>query len=520
MSQITKRIYNTFLDLVHLREQLSEMEQLHDGVMGLSEYKGVKFSQGQNKAVQKAERIASERNFDITPMINKELSMLSMELYNSVMDAGVDVFKSIPYPELFDPEQTAALCSAVMTGEDVSAIAYPHIPGSDMLEILEGNDRVIDFYQPRGVRGNAFTEMCSRKYQPNSYSIFQIRTDHLQEYGFVGFSELKREGRDVKPANYTLKYVGDYRGEKLDRIYYLFNEEKPADFLGHSMSVSDVIVITDEKGKSRAYYCDRFGFEEIQWDVPEIDNEIRLDFDGLDDSLVVLDNGEQYLVVDFNNNRYFYGIYDSFKRLNDGGELSGVSSMKEAIEKIVEENGINTNDLSVLGTEKASQVFYEVNEVLNVIPLFCSKTEKYYHLDDAGVSYQSLLKEVENQLLILENELGPEKFKIKYGPFLCGSRSRGLEQKDSDIDIVFEYEGSMREDDVFNILHSSDYQICYGQGIKVDINPLNAMQSGTIQDYLIKADRYLEQKAVDIATQRYNDNSEPNKNDKKVAKQR
>ena len=90
----------------------------------------------------------------------------------------------------------------------------------------------------------------------------------------------------------------------------------------------------------------------------------------------------------------------------------------------------------------------------------------------------------------------------------------------TDIDIVFEYEGSMREDDVFNILHSSDYQICYGQGIKVDINPLNAMQSGTIQDYLIKADRYLEQKAVDIATQRYNDNSEPNKNDKKVAKQR
>lgn len=394
MSQITKRIYNTFLDLVHLREQLSEMEQLHDGVMGLSEYKGVKFSKGQNKAVQKAERIASERNFDITPMINKELSMVSMELYNSVMDAGVDVFKSIPYPELFDPEQTAALCSAVMTGEDISAIAYPHIPGSDMLEILEGNDRVIDFYQPRGVRGNAFTEMCSRKYQPNSYSIFQIRTDHLQEYGFVGFSELKREGRDVKPANYTLKYVGDYRGEKLDRIYYLFNEEKPADFLGHSMSV------------------------------------------------------------------------------------------------------------------------------MNVIPLFCSKTEKYYHLDDAGVSYQSLLKEVENQLLILENELGPEKFKIKYGPFLCGSRSRGLEQKGSDIDIVFEYEGSMREDDVFNILHSSDYQICYGQGIKVDINPLNAMQSGTIQDYLIKADRYLEQKAVDIATQRYNNNSEPNKNDKKVAKQR
>lgn len=62
-----------------------------------------------------------------------------------------------------------------------------------------------------------------------------------------------------------------------------------------------------------------------------------------------------------------------------------------------------------------------------------------------------------------------------------GSRTNGRANKDSDLDILLEYKGSAREDTVFNVLH--DTPICL-QGIVVDINPIKAECSGTIEEYL------------------------------------
>ena len=64
---------------------------------------------------------------------------------------------------------------------------------------------------------------------------------------------------------------------------------------------------------------------------------------------------------------------------------------------------------------------------------------------------------------------------------LYGSRSQGLESKDSDIDILVEYMGDKREDDMFNLLHEDGLTI---GGIVVDINPITAGRSGTIEMYL------------------------------------
>ncbi|MBQ7266165.1 MAG: nucleotidyltransferase domain-containing protein [Firmicutes bacterium] len=70
-----------------------------------------------------------------------------------------------------------------------------------------------------------------------------------------------------------------------------------------------------------------------------------------------------------------------------------------------------------------------------------------------------------------------------------GSRSRGLENEKSDLDIVFEYKGDVREDTVFNILNenSKDYY-----GVEFDFNPIRAEETGTLEQYLPEADKYLE----------------------------
>ena len=74
-----------------------------------------------------------------------------------------------------------------------------------------------------------------------------------------------------------------------------------------------------------------------------------------------------------------------------------------------------------------------------------------------------------------------------------GSRSKGYEHEDSDLDILVEYEGDFREDELFALFHDSEEPLQY-HGIPVDVNPIRAEESGTIETYLPAADAFLEHK--------------------------
>ena len=71
------------------------------------------------------------------------------------------------------------------------------------------------------------------------------------------------DGITIDAANYKCVYSGRlHENEKLDDLYAIFNDNPPADYKAHSMSVSDVI-ITNHGGEMQAYYVDRFGFAEL-----------------------------------------------------------------------------------------------------------------------------------------------------------------------------------------------------------------------------------------------------------------
>lgn len=72
-----------------------------------------------------------------------------------------------------------------------------------------------------------------------------------------------------------------------------------------------------------------------------------------------------------------------------------------------------------------------------------------------------------------------------------GSRTAGIENENSDVDVVIEFQGDIREDDFFNMLHEDGLSI---GGMTVDINPVTAEKSGTIEEYLARANEYLEEK--------------------------
>ena len=83
---------------------------------------------------------------------------------------------------------------------------------------------------------------------------------------FEGLDRLKAEGVQLNKDDYELVYegiVGEFRGNAtIEGIFTQFNTNHPEDFRGHSLSVSDVIVISLDD-KDTAYYCDSFGFTEM-----------------------------------------------------------------------------------------------------------------------------------------------------------------------------------------------------------------------------------------------------------------
>ena len=72
-----------------------------------------------------------------------------------------------------------------------------------------------------------------------------------------------------------------------------------------------------------------------------------------------------------------------------------------------------------------------------------------------------------------------------------GSRTADIQREDSDVDVVIEYQGEIREDVFFDMLHENGLSV---GGMMVDINPITAEKSGSIEEYLARANQYLEEK--------------------------
>ena len=100
--------------------------------------------------------------------------------------------------------------------------------------------------------------------EQDSFSIYQIKSgDEMRDYRFEPYDRLQATGRSVDRGNYDLVYTAPLDGKTtLEDIYRTFNIDHPADFKGHSLSVSDVVVL-HQGGKDTAHYCDSFGFQQV-----------------------------------------------------------------------------------------------------------------------------------------------------------------------------------------------------------------------------------------------------------------
>ena len=98
----------------------------------------------------------------------------------------------------------------------------------------------------------------------DSMAIYQLRRDAPVELRFANLGSL---AAPPDPANYEAIYTrevypDDDTGRILENFYYIFNDERPGDFVGHSLSVSDIVALKQD-GKVSYHYCDSMGFQEL-----------------------------------------------------------------------------------------------------------------------------------------------------------------------------------------------------------------------------------------------------------------
>ena len=143
----------------------------------------------------------------------------------------------------------------------------------------------------------------------------------------------KEEGSEVERDNYNLVYEAALKpGISLDDLYYEFNMQHPKDFRGHSMSVSDIVVL--HKGdEDKAFYVDTFGFTEVPEFLLEKVKEQQRDMDEAAYKL-----GDRYISIQRTDEGFDYSIYDETYHLLDGGELEDPDiTIGEVLKQITDE---------------------------------------------------------------------------------------------------------------------------------------------------------------------------------------
>ena len=140
--------------------------------------------------------------------------------------------------------------------------------------------------------------------EKDTFSIYQLkRDDETVDLRFEPYDRLTAAGHTVDMANYDRIYTADLApGTSLEDIYTRFNVDHPKDFKGHSLSVSDVVVL-HQNGQDTAHYVDSIGYKEVPefWKQPEnplkhVEDTIEQNdnnFDGIINNTPTLDELEE-----------------------------------------------------------------------------------------------------------------------------------------------------------------------------------------------------------------------------------
>ena len=148
------------------------------------------------------------------------------------------------------------------------------------------------------------------------FEIYQLKdTEETRAYRFMSMDYLDRKGIAVDRDNYELVYTAPLAGMGLEDIYTKFNIDRPEDFTGHSLSVSDVVVLYQE-GQSSGLYVDSIGYREVpdfmKEHMAEKEKEVpKISYYAIEDLATWKENSEKRSALE-----RFDNLYDALAKLS------------------------------------------------------------------------------------------------------------------------------------------------------------------------------------------------------------
>lgn len=451
----------------------------------------------------------------------------------------------------------------------------------------------------------------------------------MRQFQFAGTESLKRRGiiKDnldaIKPENYNLVYVGELselqgrtQSATLEMVFEKFNIDHPADYKGHSLSVSDIVVL-HEDGKNSAHFVDSFGFtglpdfmrelegveeQEKEGTEPEVpqeevqatsrhdvnhsarQNDLKSEpgqaemeqpkpepaqteqpkpekeehqeterpepqqeetpetkqaepqseqnkpekadkaqaFEDFEDEDEIIDLGDEkdqvlaqmkkslkgeqetelafqiadrFISIQEVDGGYDYSIMGADYKEIDGGVYDNPDvSIREALDDILtdlKDNPFDNDELTPIDYDGLMEKVEAANAIEpqaqgNVVENFKAKTNELFH-EISEMNPAEIEETVKCHVQAQLDESGIDAEIVDVA--VVGSRCRGLEQEGSDLDVVVELSTSEREDVLFDTFNGDAFHI---GGVKVDINPITAQRTGTLEIYLPQEEDYLE----------------------------
>lgn len=256
----------------------------------------------------------------------------------------------------------------------------------------------------------------------------------------------------------------------------------------------------------------------MEWENPYIDTSNREA--GRNETELAFRLADRYISIQEASEGYDYTIYDMDYRELDGGVYDNSDiTIRQALDEIVADLKEPTHRGTLEGSiqaddelipidydglmEKAEQaemahlgerIRKEVPES-KVIADFKARTEELWN----GINGQTQEDIELTVYAYLQSKIDEYDMDIELVDVaVSGSRCRGLEQENSDLDVVVEYRGGEREDSLFNTFNEDGFSI---GGVKVDINPITEGKTRTLGQYLPGVEAYLAEKRAALQEQ-------------------
>ena len=261
-------------------------------------------------------------------------------------------------------------------GEDV-AVYQLHADGSETLvedkEVLQGHDGLFvvqkddwsAYLEYQFMKQELAESVPNREAQllygsKDQFGIYQLKdTEETRDIRFMAMDYLEMKGVPVSKENYELVYTGDLKeGMSLEDIYTKFNIDRPADFTGHSLSVSDVVVLHQD-GENTSHYVDAVGYRE----VPEFTKELAVSAEVSEEKVPVIEEdaksdeekvpvmeeiAEENSQEELDTDKVSYYVIEDLSTWADGSpeksRLERFDSLPEAVVKFAEYQGKELDD--------------------------------------------------------------------------------------------------------------------------------------------------------------------------------